>query len=117
MVVFLSVLDFIVNIIPSILLLSFLTSDFCSLFVDDRAGIYLMINLKKPNLLSEYGFQEVSEGMQLSTNAIFQKFYLILNNSNYSVILRECVLMYASVLMYIKHFQDLLKDNHNTIYF
>lgn len=72
MVVFLSVLDFIVNIIPSILLLSFLTSDFCSLFVD-RAGIYLMINKKKSNLLSEYGFQEVSEGMQLSTNAIFQK--------------------------------------------
>lgn len=68
-------------------------------------------------MLSEYGFQEVSEGMQLSTNAIFQKFNLILNNSNYSVILRECVLMYASVLMYIKHFQDLLKDNHNTIYF
>lgn len=73
MVVFVSVLDFIVNIIPSILLLSFLTSDFCSLFVDDRAGIYLMRNKQKTNLLSEYGFQEVSERMQLSTNAIFQK--------------------------------------------
>lgn len=72
MVVFLSVLDFIVNIIPSIFLLSFLTSDFCSLFVDDRTGIYLMIN-KEKNLLSEYRFQEVSERMQLSTNAIFQK--------------------------------------------
>lgn len=56
MVVFLLVLDFIVNIILSILFLLFFISDFCSLFVDDRVGIYFMINLKKINLLLEYGF-------------------------------------------------------------